>query len=103
MRYVGTYVSKNNWDFMNYGAIRCDDIRNPGFSKVFRYQCRRPVVGQYVTIRNFDFTEPDHNPGKFFYMEINEIVILGKSEYVSREKMIFFIIRTLDTRFIRVN
>ncbi|XP_061178746.1 uncharacterized protein LOC133187405 [Saccostrea echinata] len=84
LRYLGTYVSKNQWDFMNYGAVRCDDIRLPGYSRVFRYQCRRPVVGQYITIRNFDFTQPDHNPGNFFKMEINEIKILGKSTACGR-------------------
>ncbi|XP_061178754.1 uncharacterized protein LOC133187411 [Saccostrea echinata] len=84
LRYLGTYVSKNRWDFMNYGAVRCDDIRRPGYALVFRYQCRRPVVGQYVTIRNFDFTHPDHNPGNFFKMEINEIKILGKETTCGR-------------------
>ncbi|XP_062589196.1 uncharacterized protein LOC134250867 [Saccostrea cucullata] len=84
MRYVGTYISKNQWDFMNYGAVRCDDVRLPGYSRVFRYQCRRPVVGQYVTIRNFDFTHPDINPGNYFKMEINEITILGKSTTCGR-------------------
>ncbi|XP_062589227.1 uncharacterized protein LOC134250885 isoform X2 [Saccostrea cucullata] len=84
LRYLGTYVSKNPWDFINYGAVRCDDIRLPGYSRVFRYQCRRPVVGQYVTIRNFDFTHPDHNPGNFFKMEINEIKILGKETTCGR-------------------
>lgn len=82
VRYFGTYVSKDPWDFMNYGAVRCDDLRFPGFSMVFRYQCKRPVIGQYVTIRNFDFTHPRSNPGKFFRMEINEIVILGKCEFI---------------------
>ncbi|XP_078341994.1 uncharacterized protein LOC111105682 isoform X2 [Crassostrea virginica] len=84
LRYLGTYVSKNQWDFMNYGAVRCDDLRFPGHSMVFRYQCRRPVLGQYVTIRDFDFTHPYSNPGKFFRMEINEIVILGKSSGCGR-------------------
>ncbi|XP_062589229.1 uncharacterized protein LOC134250886 [Saccostrea cucullata] len=84
LRYLGTYVSKNQWDFINYGAVRCDDIRLPGYSRVFRYQCRRPVVGQYVTIRNFDFTQPDHSPGNFYKIEINEIVILGRSTSCGR-------------------
>lgn len=66
---------------MNYGAVRCDDLRLPGYSMVFRYQCRRPVVGQYVTIRNFDFTQIGYDPGKYFMMEINEIIILGKSKF----------------------
>ncbi|XP_048738543.2 uncharacterized protein LOC125653234 isoform X2 [Ostrea edulis] len=84
MRHVGTYVSKNQWDFMNYGAVRCDDLRLPGYSMVFRYQCRRPVVGQYVTIRNFDFTQIGYDPGKYFMMEINEIIILGKTTTCGR-------------------
>lgn len=84
VRYFGTYVSKNQWDFINYGAVRCDDLRFPGYSMVFRYQCKRPVIGQYVTVRNFDFTHPSNNPGKFFRMEINEIVILGKSTSCGR-------------------
>lgn len=79
---VGTYVSKNQWDFMNYGAVRCDDLRNPEFFFVFRYQCKRPVIGQYVTVRNYDFTHPNRNPGNYSQMEINEIVILGKCEYI---------------------
>ena len=68
---------------MNYGAVRCDDLRFPGHSMVFRYQCRRPVLGQYITIRDFDFTHPYTNPGKFFRMEINEIVILGKCKLIN--------------------
>ncbi|XP_065938424.1 uncharacterized protein [Magallana gigas] len=82
--YFGTYVSKNQWDFMNYGAVRCDDLRNPEFFFVFRYQCKRPVIGQYVTVRNYDFTHPNRNPGNYYRMEINEIVILGKSKSCGR-------------------
>lgn len=82
MRYFGTYVSKSPWDFMNYGAVRCDDLRFPGYSRVFRYQCRHPVIGQYVTVRNFDFSHPGSKPGIFYRMEINEMVILGKCEYM---------------------
>ncbi|XP_060063809.1 uncharacterized protein LOC132544254 [Ylistrum balloti] len=77
-RLVGTYVSKNQWDFINYGALRCDDIRYPNGSMRFVFECRRPIIGQYVTIRNFDTTDPVYNYGKFFVLSINEIRVIGK-------------------------
>ncbi|OWF35041.1 G-protein coupled receptor GRL101 [Mizuhopecten yessoensis] len=77
-RQLGSFVSKNQWDFLDYGATRCDDIRFTTKNKVFRLQCMRPIVGRYITIRNFDSTDTFYNAGKFYFLEINEMQIIGK-------------------------
>ena len=82
-RFLGTYVSKHKWDFLTYGAYRCDYNRNPRTNKVFRYQCQRPIVGQYVSVKNFDLTDPDHRHGYYYYLEIAEIQIFGKCKHYS--------------------
>lgn len=79
-RYLGTYVSTNRWDFLSHGALRCDDIRNPRWNTIFRYQCKRPITGQYVSVRNFDFPD-DYRHGYFHYFELNEIQVIGKRKY----------------------
>ncbi|XP_063400167.1 G-protein coupled receptor GRL101-like [Mytilus trossulus] len=80
-RYVGTYVSKHRWDFLTYGAYRCDDNRNPWKHKIFRFQCKRPIIGQYISVKNFDFTDPDEKQGYFHYFEIDEIQVVGRCKY----------------------
>ncbi|XP_033745630.1 uncharacterized protein LOC117331144 [Pecten maximus] len=77
-RSVGTFVSKNQWDFLDYGAIRCDDLRFPSRKKIFRFQCKRPIIGQFVSVRNFDDTNPHTRYGKFYVLEITEIKVFGK-------------------------
>ncbi|XP_069142287.1 uncharacterized protein [Argopecten irradians] len=77
-RSVGTFVSKDQWDFLDYGATRCDDIRFPARKMSFRFQCKRPIIGQFVTVRNFDDTSPTSGYGKFNVLEITEIKVLGK-------------------------
>lgn len=77
-RYVGSYVSKYRWDFIAYGAYRCDYNRNPRLNKIFRYQCKRPIIGQYVSVKDFDFTTPGHRHGYYNYLEIDEIQVIGK-------------------------
>ncbi|XP_060084391.1 uncharacterized protein LOC132563668 [Ylistrum balloti] len=77
-RSVGTFVSKNQWDFLDYGAIRCDDVRFPARKKIFRFQCKRPVIGQFVSVRNFDDTNSYTKYGTFHILEITEIKVLGK-------------------------
>ncbi|KAJ8301685.1 hypothetical protein KUTeg_020672 [Tegillarca granosa] len=81
-RAVGTYVSKDPWDFINTGAIRCDDIRYPRKAFVFRFQCKRPLIGQFVTIRNFDFTDELQN--RYFYLSFREFIVLGKPTMCGR-------------------
>ncbi|VDI37675.1 Hypothetical predicted protein, partial [Mytilus galloprovincialis] len=83
-RYIGTYVSKHRWDFLTYGAYRCDDNRNPWKHKIFRFQCKRPIIGQYVSVKNFDFTEPDRKHGYFHYLEIDEIQVVGRPRMCGR-------------------
>ncbi|XP_033745945.1 uncharacterized protein LOC117331366 [Pecten maximus] len=78
-RQVGSFVSKNQWDFLDYGAPRCDDIRFTHKNTIFRIQCRRPIIGRYVTVRNFDSTDTYYNAGKFYFLEINELQVIGKS------------------------
>ncbi|XP_069101259.1 uncharacterized protein [Argopecten irradians] len=77
-RQVGSFVSKNQWDFLDYGAPRCDDIRYTHKNVRFRIQCRRPITGRYVTVRNFDSTDNYYNYGKFYFLEINELQVIGK-------------------------
>ncbi|OWF42800.1 G-protein coupled receptor GRL101 [Mizuhopecten yessoensis] len=77
-RSVGTFVSKNQWDFLNYGAMRCTNTRFPARKSVFRFQCIRPIIGQYVSVRNFDVTNPFSGYGRFYILEISEIKVLGK-------------------------
>ncbi|VDI03393.1 Hypothetical predicted protein, partial [Mytilus galloprovincialis] len=83
-RYVGTYVSKHRWDFLTYGAYRCDDNRNPWKHKIFRFQCKRPIIGQYVSVKNYDITDPGHEEGFLHYFEIDEIQVLGRSTMCGR-------------------
>lgn len=41
----GMFVSINQWDFVNRGALTCFF----GLT-VFNFRCRRPITGQYVTL-----------------------------------------------------
>ncbi|VDI65084.1 Hypothetical predicted protein [Mytilus galloprovincialis] len=84
-RYVGTYVSKNRWDFLTYGAYRCEENRNPRKSTIFRYQCKRPIIGQYVSVTNFDFTNENAKQGYYHFFEIEEIQVIGKSTMCGRQ------------------
>ena len=47
-------------------------------ASAFRFTCYRPVVGQYVTIRNVDDTDPHYNYGYLFPLTIQEIKVIGK-------------------------
>ncbi|KAL5014485.1 hypothetical protein ScPMuIL_008755, partial [Solemya velum] len=78
LRYAAVYISSNRWDFLNYGALQCNTHHNPRKAKVFRFQCMRPISGQYVTLRNFDLTDSTSKAGFFHYLEISEIIIYAK-------------------------
>ena len=73
-RHVGTYVSKNRWDFLTYGATRCARNRNPRTLSTFRYDCQQPTVGQFVSVKNFDLTDPDNTEGFLNYFEISNLM-----------------------------
>jgi len=47
-------------------------------SRYYQLMCIRPIQGQYVTIRNFDDSDPDSNWGKFFFLEISEVLVIVK-------------------------
>ena len=81
LRFIGTYVSKYQWDFLNYGAYRCDDLRFPRKAYEYRFQCKRPIVGQYVTLRNWDHTDPDENEGRYYVMTLQEVQVFGKGTF----------------------
>ena len=47
----------------------------------FQFTCHRPIVGQYVTIRNVDDPDPFYKYGNLFPMTIKEIKVLGKGKH----------------------
>ena len=88
-RYIGTYVSKHRWDFITYGAYRCDDNRKPRYSRRFRYQCKQPLIGQYASVKNFDLTDPNGLVGLYSQFELDEFQILGKRKFQLSPKGLF--------------
>ncbi|XP_067684469.1 uncharacterized protein [Haliotis asinina] len=51
-RRVMVTVGRRQWDFLTHGANVCEGPLNPGRVPTFRFQCVRPITGQYVTIQN---------------------------------------------------
>ena len=80
-RFASLHISKLQWDFIHYGAPQCEERRFPRLAYTFRFTCYRPVVGQYVTIRNVDDTDPSNNYGQMFPLTIQEIQVLGKRKF----------------------
>ena len=79
-RFVGIHVSTKQWNFFNYGAPQCEERRYPRAKTTFRFTCYRPITGQYVTIRNFDDPNPENTWGQYFFLEVSEIKVIGKSK-----------------------
>lgn len=66
------YVSKDQWEFINNGAETCFF----GFTSQI-FECRRLVVGQYVTL----VLEED-TPGSF--EDINSVEVYGIGKYITK-------------------
>ena len=77
-RFVGVHISKLQWDFFNYGATQCEEKRYPRLAPKYRFTCHRPIIGQYVTIRNVDDPDPYYLYGNLFPLTIKEIQVFGK-------------------------
>ena len=76
-RFSSVHISKMQWDFIYYGAPQCEERRFPRLAYTYRFTCYRPIVGQYVTIRNVDDTDPENNYGDMYPLTIQEIKVLG--------------------------
>ncbi|XP_046359118.2 uncharacterized protein LOC124137050 [Haliotis rufescens] len=74
-----TYVSRHQWDFLTFGAYNCEGPVDLGRHSVFRFQCRRPLIGSFVTVQNFVRYNPDYIQNMFLQFETSEIVIRGKA------------------------
>ena len=83
-RFASVHISKLQWDFVHYGAPQCEERRYPRIASAFRFTCYRPTVGQYVTIRNVDDTDPGYNYGYMFPLTIQEIKVIGKRTLLNR-------------------
>ncbi|XP_071080748.1 G-protein coupled receptor GRL101-like [Haliotis cracherodii] len=73
-----TYVSRHQWDFLTFGAYNCEGPVDLGRHSVFRFQCRRPLIGSFVTVQNYVRYNPDYIQNMFLQFETSEIVIRGK-------------------------
>ncbi|XP_048259326.1 uncharacterized protein LOC125384353 [Haliotis rufescens] len=81
-RRIVAYVSQKQWDFLRFGAYNCDGPYNPARTKSFRFQCRRPLTGTFVTLHNFVHYDPYYNVDNYNYFEVSEIVIRGKGHFI---------------------
>ncbi|KAL4225125.1 G-protein coupled receptor [Mactra antiquata] len=72
------WISKQKWDFLTFGALRCGDMLNAYKSATILFRCQRTLVGRYVTIQTNVHSDPDYISNKYLNLQSNEIIVYGK-------------------------
>ena len=72
------YVSDTLDAFKSNGAKICANNFTVGGNYNYRAHCRRPVTGQYVSIRHNYYAEHKFNVNKYILFELVEVSISAK-------------------------